>query len=105
MGRLRSLSGSCRSALRQLFKPSRNILIVARKQEKQNLIRFSRIGSVIRPVDPRPLVSLIVPTRDQADLLGVCLDGLLNHTDYPAVELSIVDHASEHPETFKLLTS
>jgi len=48
------------------------------------------------------LVSLIVPTRDRADLLGMCVSGLLDHTDYPAVELLIVDHASERPETFKL---
>ena len=58
---------------------------------------------VIRPVPtPAPLVSLIVPTRDRADLLGMCVSGLLDHTDYPAVELLIVDHASERPETFKL---
>jgi GT2 family glycosyltransferase len=58
---------------------------------------------VIRPIPtPAPLVSLIVPTRDRADLLGMCVNGLLDHTDYPAIELLIVDHASERPETFEL---
>lgn len=58
---------------------------------------------VIRPVpSPAPLVCLIVPTRDRADLLGLCVDGLLNRTDYPALEILIVDHESKSPETFKL---
>jgi Glycosyl transferase family 2 len=58
---------------------------------------------VIRPVpSPPPLVSLIVPTRDRADLLGMCVNGLLNRTDYPEIELLIVDHESSLPETFEL---
>lgn len=58
---------------------------------------------VIRSIPrPAPLVTLIVPTRDRADLLGMCVDGLLNRTDYPELEILIVDHESELPETFKL---
>jgi hypothetical protein len=40
---------------------------------------------------PAPLVSIIVPTRDKAALLRVCADGVLNHTEYPHLELLIVD--------------
>jgi O-antigen biosynthesis protein len=55
---------------------------------------------VIRPIpQPAPLVSLIVPTKDRADLLRTCLDGLLNRTDYARIEVLIVDHASQLPET------
>ena len=58
---------------------------------------------VVRPVpDPAPLVSIIVPTRDRADLLGMCIEGLLHRTDYPAMELLIVDHESKLPETIEL---
>jgi GT2 family glycosyltransferase len=58
---------------------------------------------VIRPVpNPAPLVSLIVPTRDRADLLGMCVNGLLSRTDYPQIEVLIVDHESRLPETFEL---
>jgi glycosyltransferase involved in cell wall biosynthesis len=46
-----------------------------------------------------PLVSLIVPTRDKLSLLRNCLDGLLNRTDYSAVEIIIVDNLSEKQET------
>jgi glycosyltransferase involved in cell wall biosynthesis len=58
---------------------------------------------VIRAI-PRsaPLVSLIVPTRDHADLLGMCVDGLLNRTDYSEIEVLIIDHASELPETLEM---
>jgi O-antigen biosynthesis protein len=58
---------------------------------------------VIRRVpSPAPLVSLIVPTRDSAELLGICVDGLLNRTDYPELEILIVDHDSQLPQTFEL---
>ncbi|MBB5047006.1 GT2 family glycosyltransferase [Rhodopseudomonas rhenobacensis] len=52
--------------------------------------------------DPAPLVSLIVPTRDHAELLAMCADGILHRTDYPALELLIVDHQSVSPDTKRL---
>jgi GT2 family glycosyltransferase len=58
---------------------------------------------VVRAVPrPAPLVSLIVPTRDRPDLLGRCVGGLLNRTDYPEMEVLVVDHESKLPETFEL---
>jgi len=50
-----------------------------------------------------PRVSLIVPTRDRADLLQRCVDGLLNRTDYPDIELLIIDNESQAAETLDLL--
>ncbi len=52
---------------------------------------------------PAPRVSVIVPTRDRADLLGVCADGILNHTDYEPLELLIVDNGSSAPDAVTLL--
>ncbi len=54
------------------------------------------------PPESEPLVSIIVPTRDGADLLARCADGVLSWTDYRAIELLIVDNGSERPETFAL---
>ncbi|MBI1198233.1 MAG: glycosyltransferase [Phenylobacterium sp.] len=51
------------------------------------------------PPEPRPLVSIIVPTRDRAELLAQCADGVLNHTAYSPLELLIVDNGSVEPET------
>lgn len=52
--------------------------------------------------DPAPLVSIIVPTRDRHELLAPCVEGILRRTDYPAIELIIVDNDSSAPETLAL---
>jgi len=51
---------------------------------------------------PPPLVSIIVPTRDKADMLRVCTGGILRKTDYPALELLVLDNDSVEPETADL---
>ncbi|MBU1375738.1 MAG: glycosyltransferase [Alphaproteobacteria bacterium] len=51
---------------------------------------------------PRPLVSLIVPTRDRADLVAQCAEGVLAKTDYAPLELLIVDNGSQEPATHAL---
>ena len=55
------------------------------------------------PVWPR--VTIAVPTRDRADLLKACLDGLLNRTDYPDLEVLVVDHDSTDSGTLRFLSS
>lgn len=58
---------------------------------------------VVWPVPaPAPLVSVIVPTRDRAELMATCADGVLSRTDYPNLELLIVDNGSVEPETAAL---
>jgi GT2 family glycosyltransferase len=52
---------------------------------------------------PFPRVSLIIPTRDMATLLGACLEGLLRHTDYPSMEVIVVDNGSTEPALHQLL--
>lgn len=46
-----------------------------------------------------PRVSLIVPTRDQLGLLRTCIEGLVNDTDYPNLEIIVVDNQSSDPQT------
>jgi len=48
---------------------------------------------------PPPLVSVIVPTRDRAALLAHAVDGVLTGSDYPTVEVIVVDNGSVEPET------
>jgi chlorobactene glucosyltransferase len=45
------------------------------------------------PAAPPPLVSVIVPARNEEDDLGACLDGLIAQT-YPSLELLVVDGES-----------
>lgn len=64
------------------------------------------INRIVWPLpEPRPLVSLIIPTRDGVDILRPCVDAILALTDYPAFELLIIDNESECPETLSYLAS
>jgi O-antigen biosynthesis protein len=59
---------------------------------------------VIYPIPkPEPLVSVIIPTRNQADVLSQAVNGVLHRTDYPAIEVLIVDNESDEPSTLALL--
>ena len=49
-------------------------------------------------------VSVIIPTRNRADLLRTCLAGL-TATAYPDFEVIVVDNDSDEPETLTLLES
>ncbi len=56
-----------------------------------------------RPPAILPRVRVIVPTRDRPELLRACAAGVLNLTDYPALELCIVDNGSETAPMLALL--
>jgi GT2 family glycosyltransferase/glycosyltransferase involved in cell wall biosynthesis len=53
-------------------------------------------------IENPPLVSIIIPTRDKHELLRMCLQGLLEGTDYPRMEVVLVDNMSSEPETLAL---
>lgn len=52
---------------------------------------------------PAPSVTVVVPTRDQVDLLRQCLTGVLHGTDYPELEVVVVDNGSVEPATLSYL--
>ncbi|CAN5153607.1 N/A [soil metagenome] len=52
--------------------------------------------------DPMPKVSVLVPTRDCAELTAQCASGVLERTDYPDLELIIIDNGSVEPQTAAL---
>lgn len=54
---------------------------------------------IVRVLRHPPPVTVIVPTRDRADLFVPCLDGLLGGTDYPHLEIIVADNGSQDPET------
>ena len=76
--------------------------------EKQAILKPApQLPSAIRVIwplpEPPPLVSVIVPTRDRAELLARCVEGVLRRTDYSNLELLIVDNGSVEPATQTLL--
>lgn len=52
--------------------------------------------------DALPKVSVIIPTRNGTDLLRTCITGL-RATDYPGIEIIIVDNGSDDPGTLAYL--
>jgi len=51
--------------------------------------------------EPAPLVSIIIPTRDRAELLKRCVESIRARTDYSAFEIIVVDNRSVEGETFR----
>ena len=52
--------------------------------------------------EPAPLVSVVIPSRDRLDLIGRVTQDVLERTDYPAIELVIVDNGSTEPGVLAL---
>ena len=67
--------------------------------------RIKSWNRIIRKVPaPAPRVSLIIPTRDRVGLLKACVEGILKETDYPDLEVIIVDNESSEPATLRYFT-
>ena len=56
----------------------------------------------MRPRSPAPLVSVVVPTRDRADILASCLKSM-QQLDYPAFEVLVVDNAPSDDSTHAMV--
>jgi GT2 family glycosyltransferase len=89
----------------------------ARRAIRDHLDRRGHPGATVAPAplipyfsqvtypvpEPEPLVSVIIPTRDHADLLHRTCDGILHETDYRSVELIVVDNDSREAPALSLL--
>lgn len=51
-----------------------------------------------------PKVSVVIATRDRLELLSLAVRGILQDTDYPDLEVVIVDNGSVEPRTLDYLT-
>ena len=60
-------------------------------------------NTVIYSSSKQPLVSIIIPTKDHADILEKCLKSIYEKTTYPNYEIIVIDNNSSEDETFKLL--
>lgn len=64
--------------------------------------RYPHLNRLRFPLSKCPLVSIIIPTRDRADLLETCLTSLWRSTAYDAVEILIIDNGSTEQNTLDL---
>ncbi len=82
----------------------------AKKAIREHLSRSQMEGSVQRDgandcyrivhrIPRRPLVSIIIPNKDHAEVLRVCLESIA-HSTYKNYEIVIVENNSRDPETF-----
>lgn len=53
-------------------------------------------------IENNPKISIIIPTRDYADVLETCLKSIYKKTTYKNYEVIVVDNNSEKKETFSL---
>ncbi len=51
----------------------------------------------------RPLVSILVPTRNQLALLQRCIESVIEKTRYPAYEIMVIDNDSDDADTCRYL--
>jgi len=65
--------------------------------------KFAGRYHVRRELTSEPLVSVIIPFRDEPALLATCCDSLRADPGYDRIELVLVDNGSELPETAALL--
>ncbi|WP_454916285.1 glycosyltransferase family 2 protein [Xanthobacter sediminis] len=67
-------------------------------------VEVSADGRFLRPLFPLPeappKVSIVIPTRDRAGVLGMTLRTLVANTAYRNFEIIVVDNGSAEPETF-----
>lgn len=59
--------------------------------------------NVRHPVTKSPLVSIVIPFRDEPGLLATCVASIRANPGYSRFELVLVDNDSELPETFALI--
>ncbi len=87
----------------------------ARRAVEMHLERVGSMASVETPdraravfrireprPDPAPLVSILIPNRENPEVLRVCVESILRVTAYPNYEVVIVESGSSKPETFAL---
>lgn len=69
-------------------------------------LRSGRLASLKWPIIEKPLVSLIIPTKDSFELVKSCIDSILTKTNYKNYEIILVDNNSSEQQSlnyFKLL--
>ncbi len=71
----------------------------ARAVHHEKLSGSFRIQYPLPESEDCPKVSLIIPTRDGVEVLKVCVDTILEKTNYPNYEVIILDNDSKESET------
>ncbi len=60
---------------------------------------------VLYDLTDNPLVSIIVLSKDNKDVLNNCVTSILEHTEYPNYEIIVVDNGSKNPDEIEAMLS
>lgn len=80
---------------RYLKEEKINAEIISNPDKVTNIVKYIPSG--------KSLVSIIIPTKDHADILDQCLKSVYEKTTYKNYEIIVIDNNSEEKETFDLL--
>jgi GT2 family glycosyltransferase len=88
---------NARRALAEIYAQGQSLAIVDRALTPDlHRIRFDLARS------EWPLVSVVIPSRDALPLISKVLKGLTEVTDYPDLEIIVIDNGSKDPEVLTL---
>ncbi|WP_369426716.1 glycosyltransferase family 2 protein [Waterburya agarophytonicola] len=75
--------------------------IARRKEPGEVLLNpdFPGVYTVRYQIENPQLVSIIIPTKDLADVLDVCLKSIFSQTTYPNYEIILIDNGSTEAKT------
>jgi GT2 family glycosyltransferase len=85
------------SALARRGRPGRTEAVFARRGVRCYAARFDLVE--------RPLVSIVIPTRDKRALLQTTIESIRARTDYDRYEIIVVDNDSAEPDAVDYLSS
>ena len=77
---------------------------ITRREEPGEVIpklKFPGVYTVRYQIKEHKLVSIIIPTKDLADILDVCLKSIFALTTYPNYEVIVIDNGSIESKTFR----
>ncbi len=85
-------------------KAIRDALVRRNEHAAVSLSALSQNHTVVQ-YDPLgfPLISILLPTKDKAELVDQCLSSIFSKTTYPNFEIIIIDNGSVEPDTFQLI--
>ena len=72
---------------------------------KVHLIGEPQMYRVEYLYEKEPLISIIIPTKDKAEVLDTCLSSIYRKTSYKNYEIIVIDNNSQEEKTFSLLKS
>ena len=80
-----------------------NVLSTVRIADNQNHLEPVCKRVIYDLAEPEPTVSILIPTRNQGQMLERCLESIFEETNYSDFEVVLVDHETVEPRALKVI--